>query len=423
MNDTIKPLHAVAVLALAALGFAGGLYFLQGQRAEEPVAQAPAVPAVVEEPKEPAKEPEKKDEPPPIRRVPQEPRVLVPPNNGFNLGFNNNPPPGPWGSRSMWGLPSPGRLNAKQKQALGMLGTANNTHDYRFGGSMVLGDGSTIPGVPALKPKEIEDKVMGEIREKGLAEGFETAVRFLALPHNLDRLTLQVTVTPEWTDVLAILGKSEATSQDDIYLDKPPAKANDYYRITWHRYGWLKFGVAKGKVLAIRADMSHAPLVAAEDVAGGRSPPDPARVAARQKKQRPPGAPPREVDALKMLGQASSVQVTTRKTLKADPKLDGLVRDAQRLSGQDLYPNMVQTARELKQSFYSEYLIVTPSKSPTLQQIQEVMDETKFIMDDKTTMPGQNLKWHKYHWLEFGVVNGQVERVRISVAFTPREGF
>jgi hypothetical protein len=325
-----------------------------------------------------------------------------------------------WTLKTMFGLPAPRKLTAKEKAGLRLLGTADDTHTYKFN-RMTLDDGSTIPGTPVLSSKEIKDRVIGPIKKLGLADGFEAAVIDLA-PHSLQYLTVQVSAEPNWTEVEPSLGKAEGQSEGDVWLRPPTGQGTAYYRIGWFRYGWLEFGVGQGKVRVIRADMRHAEVVAAETVPGGRSPADPNHVAKKQKQHRSPTEPAAEVDALQLLGRAKDVKVTTRRSNQRDPKLDQLVQSAESLNGKDIYPGAIETARRLKQSLRSEYLIFTPTNAVTIDQIIELLGDPFSTQADTGIAKTQRMTWHRYHWLEFGTVAGKVVTVRLNCMMTPNYG-
>jgi hypothetical protein len=336
-----------------------------------------------------------------------------------------NPPVVPeqgWTLKTMFGLPSPRKLTKKEKAGLQLLGSADDTHTYKFN-RMTLDDGSTIPGTPAPNSKEIKDRVVGPIKKLGLADGFEAAVIDLA-PRGLSFLTVQVSTEQAWTEVEPVVGKPDGQSEDDVWLKPPTGRGQAYYRIGWFRYGWLEFGVGQGKVRVIRADMRHAEVVAAETIPGGRSPADPAKAksAKKHKQHRSPTDQAVEVDALQLLGRAKDVKVTTRRSLKQDSQLDQLVKSAESLNGKDVYPGAIETARRLKQSLRSEYLVFTPTANVTINQIQELLGDPFSSQADTGVAKSQRITWHRYHWLEFGTVGSKVVTVRLNCMMTPNYG-
>ena len=158
--------------------------------------------------------------------------------------------------------------------------------------------------------------------------------------------------------------------------------------------------------------------VAPKPVVGSHSPTD-SDQAAKEKKPSSSPAPRREVEALQLLGQARDVHVTTRQSSKIDSRLPGRISKAKALAGKDLYPGIVEAARQLKKSNQTEYLIVTPTQNPPIGQITEIMGETRFTKTDTATMPGKKLTWYSYFWLEFGAVAGRVRNVRVRCFLVP----
>ncbi len=442
MGNTFRAVQVVVCLLVALAAFAAGFVMLHAgkaivppeQRAAGPAEAAPWLAAAVEvdaakaaaEARPSAKIPSVRVEGTPPAGVAIPPltgdkaRTFPGPQTLANKPFavSGAPDKSMWKVKTMFGLPKPHKLNAKEKAALKLLGGARDEPQFKFS-SMELEDGSRIPGTPLLESKDVKQRVLGKVKDMGIADGFEAAILELA-PHNLNNLILPVDKTPPWTELQSILGAADSSSEGDLWFTETKVRVNAYYRITWHRYGWLYFGVGKDLVRAIKADMRHAEIVAAETYPGGRSPPDPARVAERKKKEKPKG--PREQNALRLLGQAVDVRVATRKSLKPDPKLNALVTGANELAGKDLYPHMIETARKLKESRQSDYLLVTPSNTITLDELNKVMGVTSMTNTDATTLPGKTLTWHRHFWLEFGVADGQVKKVRIHCSVMPSTG-
>src|SRR5262249_8445559 len=158
---------------------------------------------------------------------------------------------------------------------------------------------STIPGVPPLMAQEVKEIVLGKIRTKGMGDGFEDAIRTLAV-HNPNYLTVTVAQERDWADLEKILGaRQPANSKPESIYVRVWGERPMGFKITWYSFGWLGFGVDAGKVRLVRASfpMFGPGLIAAEMVVGGRSPPDPSK-ALKKAKPRPANAPPPLVDAL-----------------------------------------------------------------------------------------------------------------------------
>lgn len=422
MNDNSKAI--VGVVGAGLVAFVLGVVLMGGSsnnpppRSEdrpvnEPGAEAPAPPLPAERVAPAAKATE---EPAPVVR-PAPARVDPPPVQ---------PQAGPkdwdgtWKVKTLWGLPRPRSLTAEEKAGLKMLGSAVDTNTYKFS-SITLDDGSRIPGVPPPGEKGIKAIVLGKIQELGLADGFEAAIARLA-DHNLNHLTVQVTKTPDWTAVRQVAGDPDSQSESEVFLDKPGGRGRERYRMTWYRYGWLEFGVGDDKVRAIRADLTKADIVPAESIPGGRSPPDPDYVAKRlekEKRKRGPGSPPREVDALKLMGRVVDIRANQRNVVKRDPVIDAVARKAGALVGKDIYPDVLEYALAFKKSPQVDYIILTPSNTPSLKELIDIMDDTNITFDDRTTLPGTTIKWHRYMWLEFGIVDDKVAKIKISTIFVP----
>jgi hypothetical protein len=41
--------------------------------------------------------------------------------------------------------------------------------------------------------------------------------------------------------------------------------------------------------------------------------------------------------------------------------------------------------------------------------------------DDSRTFPGVTVKWYSYSWLEFGIVDGKVQKIRIHCQSMPKK--
>ncbi|HEY1375263.1 MAG TPA: hypothetical protein VGF55_00625 [Gemmataceae bacterium] len=422
MSTGLKLLITAGVFGAGILTFALGVVFLGGPQLDDAPAETAAAPEQAARPffaSAPADKPAATDKPAPADPPPAPPAAKSKGTPGPKLQIA---PDQGWTTSTMWGLAAPRKLTGHEKAALNLLGTADSTNTYKFN-RVTLDDGSTIPAMPAPTDKELKEMAIGPIKQRGMADGFEAAILALA-PRGLYHLTIQVSETPDWKAVEALLGKPDGTSESDIYLDTPQHRGRTHFRVAWMRYGWLEFGVGQGKVRAVRAEMRFCDVVAAESVPGGRSAPDPAKAATAKKPKphRSPTEPAAEVDALKLLGHVLDAKVTTRHSNARDPKLDALVRRAPSVAGQDVYPAAIEFARQLKTSIRAEYLVITPSKNPSIGEVTELLGDPNRTESETTTIPGQKLTWHRYFWLDFGVVAGRVMRVRLNCLMTPVGG-
>jgi hypothetical protein len=414
MSSGLKLAHVAVAVAVCAAVYVAGVFFMVDKALENPPAMPPLAAIAPDAPPIPAPMPpmaEAAAEPAAPAPVAAPPAAVVP---------NNAPvvPATEWTLKTIFGLPAPRKLTAKEKAGLLMLGTADDTQGFEFN-RMTLDDGSTIPGSPALSAQEVRERIAGPIKKLGLADGFEAAVIDLA-PHSLHHLTIQTSETPDWAAVQAVVGKEESKFEGDIWLRLPNKKGTVYFRIAWFRYGWLEFGVGEGKVRVVKAEMRYADIVPAESIPGGRSAPDASKVK-RKKQYRSPTEPAAEVDALKLLGRAVEVRIV-RRSVGKDTKLDELVHSAQALTGKDIYPGAVEKSREMKSSIKVQYLSIVPSQNVPIEQIVDLLGDPFKTKADTTTIPGQALTWHLYHWLEFGTVDGKVVKVRVNCLMMPSLG-
>jgi hypothetical protein len=415
MGNGIKPLHLLGVAAVGAAVFGAGVVLMGGPwtQSAEPTAAVAAndEPAVADDP--PAEEP-----PHDLPRAPA-PRVAPRPDPAPVVkgpaAWN-----GKWDKPSGLGLPNPHRLSDNEKAALNLLGGATDTHTFSFS-SETLDDGSTVPGVPPLSAQEVKDIVLGKIRAKGMGDGFEDAIRTLAV-HNPGHLSVWVAQPRDWADLQKLLDKRELSKPETVYARVPGGRPI-WYQIQGASYGWLAFGVESGKVRLVGANFGFGSneLVAAESIPGGRSAPDPSK-AIKKPKPRPANAPPRQVDALQRLGNVVDVKVVPYPSTKRDAKFDALVKTADEAVGKPLHPDLIETARKVRDGQKVLELIVTTSRSIPVDELTDIMGGTRFIHDDTTTFPGTALKWYVYYWLEFGVADGQVKKVRVHCQMVPKSG-
>lgn len=408
MNDGRKTLQVVLFLGLALSTFAGGFFLLQK---DNPAPIAPPANAERQAEEEKAQAPDKppKANPPDVAENAKPAAPKVAPLAAVKSAPVAKTETGTWTLKTIWGLPKPRKLTAKEKQALAQLGTVEDVQDFKFS-RVVLDDGSVIPGKPAPDATEVTRRMVDKVRTLGLADGFEAMIHELAV-FNLNHLSVPVSNAVSWKSLEATLGPPDGSSEGDVYLKGPPRV---YYRVAWKRYGWLEFGVGQDRVRVVRAEMRHAEIVPAESIPGGRTPPDPAK-AMRSRRTRKGD----ESEALRLLGQAAAVRVTARKGVKPDQNFDIAARDASDLIGKDLDPNMLEMARKFKKSSQVDYLLVTPNKSCSIEQILDILGETNMTSLDTTTLPGQTLKWYRFVWIEFGAIDKDVKRVRMQCVHVP----
>lgn len=426
-NQSMLPI--IGVVAAGGLAFGAGVYFMSQKSpppAEPPVAGAKPAPDPEAKPAPETKAPErpnpevKKDRAP--KSDPTKPRLdptIYDPKT--NLPIPQKTVRGRWEKMSGYGLPNPRKLTTQEKAALRLLGTSNEVHSFKFSRT-TLDDGSTIPGVPDLSSEQVRERVLRPIREKGLADGFEEAIRSLAV-HNPNHINVLVTQHADWADVQKALGIKAELNPDagsDFSYRSPDGKAVRY-KIQWISSGWLSFGVDSGKVRAIRAAfggflVSYPEYIAAEDVPGGRSDPDPAK-ALKTPKRRPANAPPRPVETMQKLGKAAQITVVPYPVKKEPAIVKKLVAE---LTGKPIYPDIVEAARELKGKREVLELIITPSEAMTLDKMTDIMPDTRMRREDPRTFPGLKVTWYNYHWIEFGIVDGQVKKVRMHCQSMPK---
>jgi hypothetical protein len=284
MGDGRKILPLAVALLAGAAAFGAGVMWLGGGDQPTPhervAAAAPTARLAVEETPttDPAASPE------------QATTFVLPTRTPASFGPGPVSVPaarqGPWAKRSGYGLPDPRPLTAAEKQALNLLGDGVKTAGYKFS-RVTLDDGSTVPGVPPLRPEEVESLVLGKVRSQGIGDGFEDAVRTLAV-QNPNYLMLKVSREAAWAELEQILGPQQtAHGPRTVYYAPPGQRGQVVYQMTWYGSGWLSFGVDSGRVRMIQASfpMFGPGLVPAESVPGGRSLPDPSK--ARKSGPRP----------------------------------------------------------------------------------------------------------------------------------------
>jgi hypothetical protein len=280
--------------------------------------------------------------------------------------------------------------------------------------------------VPELQNGEVKKRLLDKVAAKGIADGFEEFIREIAIQNPI---YIEVNVSREaaWADVSKALGQAE----------KIPGReaASKYGGTTWYNTGkidsgdWLSFGVISDQVRHLRASFPSSyyapngvfpvdsPLLPVEMVPGGRSLPDPEK-AVKKGKFRPAAAGPREIEFFEKLGVARDCRVVLfdppRKTNKVDA--DEIVQEA---IGKALYPNLLAAARKLQRTQVS-HLIVTPSLTMSLDEMTDIMNDTPFRTYDSKTFPGTKVRWYRYHqWLEVGIADGQVKKIRINCSNVP----
>jgi hypothetical protein len=176
---------------------------------------------------------------------------------------------------------------------------------------------------------------------------------------------------------------------------------------------------------AVNPSVPPAPLLykPAADSPAPEAEPEPAKPVERKKAKsyRLPTDPPAEADALQLMGMVVDVKVTRRAVTK-DRQFDALVRDAQRLAGEDLYPGAIAMARRLKQSPRSEYLVITSTNTPWIEEVIELLGEPNSTQADLGVPQNRRVTWHYYPWLSFGTRGGKVTTVRLNCQTVPATG-
>jgi hypothetical protein len=347
---------------------------------------------------------------------------------GDNITLAQNPQKlvrGKWEKMSGYALPNPRDLTNREKAALKLLDGVTFIHDYKFS-STTLDDGSTIPAKPNPTKQEVEDIIFSKVKAKGIGDGFESAIRALAV-RNPNRITLKVQTEANWADVENALGIKETlkpTGGSDVSYRGPDGKPVRF-KVQWvGTPGWLSFGVDSGKVRFIQAKWEEILIVlpnpnyiAAEDVDGGRSDPDPAK-ALRPRKARPANAPPATVETLQKLGKVVDVKVVP---YPAKKETDAMRKVAADLVGKPIYPDVVDAARKFKDQGREVLdLFVTPSATMTFDQMTDILPDQRILFTDARTFPGLTLKWYTYQWVDFGLADGQVKKIRIHVQILPK---
>ncbi len=355
------------------------------------------------------------------------------PFNGFSSGSNESsglpfswwslPPNSPWKERSGYGLPNPRGLTDREKRALNLLGGVAQIHEAKYTRT-ILDDGSRVPGVPALSMDEIQKRLFAKIAAKGFGTGFEEFMREIAI-QNPNFVDLKVTNFASWAEVEKILEHTKKVSG--------PGSAYGL-KLTWYNIGevdkgdWLSFGVNDGKVHQVRAEFpmlyinkgnvafENAPLIPVEMVPGGRSLPDPTN-AVKKFKVRPPSAGPAEVEVFQKLGAARDAKVFAREKWPGN-KVANPDEVAKQVVDKPLQPKLIETARKFQNSQVT-HLMVTTSKSLSIDQLTDIMNDTRNRTDDTKTLPGQTIRWYKYTWVEFGFIEGQAKLIRIDCSMIP----
>ena len=308
---------------------------------------------------------------------------------------------------------------------MNLLGGAAAIHKATYS-RVTVNDGSTVPGVPPLENGEAKKLLFDKIKAKGMGDGFSEFIQEIAI-QNPTFMEVEVSVEANWTDLEKILGETT----------KPHGLANARSnQMDWHGTGdvdkgdWLSFGVSNGKVRYVRASFpmmdfrspwsGGAPLlVAAESVPGGRSAPNPDK-AFKKFKPRPQNAEPREVEALEKLGVVSDIKPILFEGKRPGVRLDGVNETAQEALGKPLYPDLLTVARKYPRAQINQ-LLVTTSKSISLDELTDIMNDTTLRTDDAKTFPGLTVRWYRYNWIEFGIVDGNVKKVRISLFAIPKK--
>ncbi len=141
----------------------------------------------------------------------------------------------PLAARRVPQTPPPKALDpAKERLVLGLLGMVR---DFETAGC------KTITAV-----SEVGSQVQGILATKGLPGLLESLTAVATKCPGL-QITLTVTENPDVAVVERVLEKPDTVEQGALQFATAPAAS-----VTWHKYGWLDFAVASGKVVGLRAD-------------------------------------------------------------------------------------------------------------------------------------------------------------------------
>ena len=190
MNGGIKAIHILVAFAIAAVAFGAGVFALRSGKEVSATVQKPAAPLPFNAPpaevgEQPAADvPAKKAESPVARAAVKS--AVVPAGSAVDKGkpvsavssaVRIDAPPGksPWTLKTIWGLPNPRKLGAKEKEALKLLGGARDAPQFKFS-RVELDDGSTIPGTPSMDADDVKKRVLDKVKSKGMADGFEAVI-------------------------------------------------------------------------------------------------------------------------------------------------------------------------------------------------------------------------------------------------------
>jgi hypothetical protein len=146
--------------------------------------------------------------------------------------------------------------------------------------------------------------------------------------------------------------------------------------------------------------------------------PEPPKPPVKKKKKRAPNEPPLYADMLKLLGKAADSKLTTHLGGREN-QVAPLINEAHKLTGKEIYPNVFETIRYLKQSPWAEYLAITPGNQVTIQDITDLIGEPRSTMENMIRAKSQRCTWHRYSWIEFGTVGGNVLTVWILCSAAP----
>jgi len=97
-------------------------------------------------------------------------------------------------------------------------------------------------------------KELDKVLEKDIADNLRDVVKTFAEKCPQATITLYVEKTPAIQEIQTILGKEDATEKEKIdWLSSMTEVEVTWYKYAWLDFGAANFGVAKGKVVVLRA--------------------------------------------------------------------------------------------------------------------------------------------------------------------------
>jgi hypothetical protein len=296
------------------------------------------------------------------------------------------------------------------------------------------------------------------VLRKGPADGLRPAaaevVKFGARAEFT--ITVLAEAGPDLELLQQLLGKESRTETNGFFQKganpRIPATLTDSPEptglpVTWHHYGWLIFGAAGGKVVAVRADCRRlqadlppapapVPATAATPSPPVAAPPSalpPRTPAARPAVASPSPTPERERQALALLGTDFYVTVSCvqRYTLKKDPTpLEGddvsLARAAAATAIRDAGPATgLRTAATMLAPYRDRAkftLTVLGDGTASIASIRAILGKESLVeqrgffnangFSDTGDTTSPRVTWYHYGWLAFAAIGDKVVGVR-----------